>query len=81
VAVLGLPLVEVTGVIAFLALAGNVASVVLLTGYKEADANVRSVWLCSRNDAIGNIAMMGAAAAVSRKSCGRACGSTAPVRA
>jgi len=69
------------GVIAFLALAANVASVVLLTGYKEADANVRSVWFCSRNDAIGNIAMMGAAAAVLRKSWGRACGSTAPVRA
>jgi Co/Zn/Cd efflux system component len=29
--------------------------------YKDGDANVRSVWLCSRNDAIGNVAVMGAA--------------------
>ena len=26
--------------------------------YKDGDANVRSVWLCSRNDAIGNVAVM-----------------------
>src|SRR5690606_19319509 len=48
----------------FLALAANVASVLLLMRYREGDANVRSVWLCSRNDAIGNVAVMGAAAAV-----------------
>jgi hypothetical protein len=29
--------------------------------YKDGDANVRSVWLCSRNDAIGNVAVMGGA--------------------
>jgi Co/Zn/Cd efflux system component len=32
--------------------------------YKDGDSNVRSVWLCSRNDAIGNVAVMVAAAAV-----------------
>ena len=32
--------------------------------YKDGDANVRSVWLCSRNDAIGNVAVMVASAAV-----------------
>ena len=32
--------------------------------YKDGDANVRSVWLCSRNDAIGNVAVMAAAIAV-----------------
>jgi Co/Zn/Cd efflux system component len=32
--------------------------------FKDGDANVRSVWLCSRNDAIGNVAVMGAAAGV-----------------
>ena len=32
--------------------------------YKDGDANVRSVWLCSRNDAIGNVAVMVAAVAV-----------------
>ena len=33
-------------------------------GYKDGDANVRSVWLCSRNDAIGNVAVMLAAGGV-----------------
>jgi Co/Zn/Cd efflux system component len=47
-----------------LALAANVASVLLLLRYKDGDANVRSVWLCSRNDAIGNVAVLGAALAV-----------------
>jgi Co/Zn/Cd efflux system component len=41
-----------------------VASVLVLARYKDGDANVRSVWLCSRNDAIGNIAVMIAAAGV-----------------
>ncbi len=62
--VLGLPKAEVMGAVGFLALAANVASVLLLMRYKDGDANVRSVWLCSRNDAIGNVAVMGAAALV-----------------
>ncbi len=62
--VLGVPNAEVMGVIGFMALAANVASVLLLLRYKDGDANVRSVWLCSRNDAIGNVAVMGAALAV-----------------
>jgi Co/Zn/Cd efflux system component len=64
VLVLGTPRAEIMGVIAVLALAANAASVLLLIPYKDGDANVRSVWLCSRNDAIGNIAVMGAALAV-----------------
>lgn len=52
------------GVIGFLALAVNLASVALLWRWREGDANVRSVWLCSRNDAIGNLAVMGAAVIV-----------------
>jgi Co/Zn/Cd efflux system component len=52
------------GAIGILALAANVASVVILMRYKDGDANVRSVWLCSRNDAIGNVAVMAAALAV-----------------
>lgn len=62
--VLGLPRAEIMGGIGFLALAANVTSVLLLMRYKDGDANVRSVWLCSRNDAIGNVAVMGAAGAV-----------------
>ncbi|MFN0218238.1 MAG: cation transporter [Hyphomicrobium sp.] len=64
VLVLGLPRAEIMGVIALLALTANVASVLLLLRYKDGDANVRSVWLCSRNDAIGNVAVMFAALAV-----------------
>jgi Co/Zn/Cd efflux system component len=60
----GVPEAEVMGVVGFLALAANVASVVLLMRYKDGDANVRSVWLCSRNDAIGNVAVMIAALGV-----------------
>lgn len=62
--VLGVPKAEIMGVIGFLALAANVASVLLLMRYKDGDANVRSVWLCSRNDAIGNVAVMVASVAV-----------------
>ena len=45
------------GSIALLALAANVISVLILMRWRNGDANVRSVWLCSRNDAIGNIAV------------------------
>ncbi|MEC9367232.1 MAG: cation transporter [Pseudomonadota bacterium] len=62
--VFGLPDAPTMGIIGFLALAANVASVLLLMRYRDGDANVRSVWLCSRNDAIGNVAVMGAALAV-----------------
>ena len=62
--VLGVPQAEVMGLIGFLALLTNLTSVMLLVRYKDGDANVRSVWLCSRNDAIGNIAVMVAALGV-----------------
>lgn len=60
----GVPSAEIMGIIGLLALAANLASVMLLMRYKDGDANVRSVWLCSRNDAIGNVAVMVASAAV-----------------
>lgn len=47
-----------------LALAVNVSAALLLFRFRDGDANVRSVWLCSRNDAIGNVAVMLAAAGV-----------------
>ena len=62
--VLGTPRAGVMGVIGLLALAANMASVLILINYKDGDANVRSVWLCSRNDAIGNVAVMLAALGV-----------------
>ena len=64
VLVLGIPRAEIMGAVGILALAANVASVLILMRYKDGDANVRSVWLCSRNDAIGNVAVMAAALAV-----------------
>ena len=62
--VLDVPRAEVMGAIGFLALTANLASVLLLMKYRDGDANVRSVWLCSRNDAIGNVAVMIAASGV-----------------
>lgn len=62
--VTGVPEAQIMGAVGFLALAANVASVLLLLRYKDGDANVRSVWLCSRNDAIGNVAVMLAALGV-----------------
>lgn len=64
VLILNVPQAEIMGAIGVLALAANLASVLILVRYKDGDANVRSVWLCSRNDAIGNVAVMGAALAV-----------------
>tara|TARA_R110000868_G_scaffold203683_1_gene451596 strand:- start:6053 stop:6673 length:621 start_codon:yes stop_codon:yes gene_type:complete len=58
------PVAELMGGIALLALAANVASVLILMRWRDGDANIRSVWLCSRNDAIGNIAVFISAGAV-----------------
>ena len=64
VLVLGLPSAPVMGAVGVLALVANLASVLVLMRYKDGDANVRSVWLCSRNDAIGNVAVIVAAGGV-----------------
>ena len=52
------------GYVAFAALAANLLSVILLIRYRDGDSNIRSVWLCSRNDAIGNVAVIIAASGV-----------------
>ena len=52
------------GAIGSLALAANVFVALLLYSYREGDSNMRSVWICSRNDAIGNIAVILAALGV-----------------
>jgi len=62
--VLGVPEAFVMSGVGFLALAANVASVLILFRWRDGDANVRSVWLCSRNDAIGNVAVVAAGGAV-----------------
>jgi Co/Zn/Cd efflux system component len=58
------PHAETMGLIGALALAANVAVALMLYRYRTGDANMRSVWICSRNDAIGNLAVLGAALGV-----------------
>jgi Co/Zn/Cd efflux system component len=52
------------GAIAILALLANGSVAVMLYAFREGDANMRSVWLCTRNDALGNLAVLLAAAGV-----------------
>ncbi|HEY3796204.1 MAG TPA: cation transporter, partial [Bradyrhizobium sp.] len=59
-----LPKAEVMGVVGMLALVSNAAVAVMLFRYRAGDANMRSVWICSRNDVIGNLAVLLAAAGV-----------------
>ena len=55
---------QTMGVIGALALAANAGVALMLYRFRTGDANMRSVWICSRNDAIGNIAVMVAALGV-----------------
>jgi cation diffusion facilitator family transporter len=55
---------ELMGVIGVVALAANVAAAAVLVPHRTGDANVRAVWLFSRNDAIGNLAVVLAAGIV-----------------
>jgi len=59
-----LPQAEIMGIVGFLALIANVICAILLYKYRSGDSNRESVWICSRNDAIGNIAVMIAALGV-----------------
>jgi Co/Zn/Cd efflux system component len=52
------------GLVGVLGLAANLGVAILLYAYREGDANMRGVWLCTRNDAIGNVAVMLAALGV-----------------
>lgn len=52
------------GGVGLLALAANLGVAAMLYAYREGDANMRGVWLCTRNDAVGNLAVMGAAVGV-----------------
>ena len=59
-----LPRAEVMGVVGVLALVANGGVALMLYRFRGGDANMRSVWICSRNDAIGNLAVLLAAAGV-----------------
>lgn len=56
-----LPQAEVMGVLGLMALVVNVAAAAVLIPHRAGDANVRAIWLFSRNDAIGNVAVVVAA--------------------
>jgi Co/Zn/Cd efflux system component len=59
-----LPEARVMGTVGLLALAANGGVAALLYAFRTGDANMRSVWICSRNDAIGNLAVLLAAGGV-----------------
>jgi Co/Zn/Cd efflux system component len=52
------------GAVGFAALAANAASFGLLWAYRGGDANMRSAWICTRNDVLGNLAVLLAALGV-----------------
>ncbi len=58
------PAAPVMGIVGALALAANFGVALLLYRWREGDSNMRSVWICTRNDAIGNVAVLAAAAGV-----------------
>jgi Co/Zn/Cd efflux system component len=60
----GHPQAEVMGAVGFVALIANGAVALMLYRFRSGDANMRSVWICSRNDAIGNAAVLVAALGV-----------------
>ena len=59
-----LPEPATMGVVGFAALAVNAGVALLLFRFRSGDSNMRSVWICSRNDALGNVAVMLAALGV-----------------
>lgn len=64
VLVLKVPSAEVMGIVGSIALLANGSVAVLLYAFRRGDANMRSVWICARNDAIGNVAVILAAIGV-----------------
>jgi Co/Zn/Cd efflux system component len=59
-----LPEAEMMGAVGFVALLANAGVALMLFRFRTGDSNMRSVWICSRNDAIGNLAVLAAAAGV-----------------
>ncbi len=59
-----LPNAFAMGAVGFAALAANAASFSLLWAYRHGDANMRSAWICTRNDVLGNLAVLLAALGV-----------------
>ena len=60
----GVPVALTMGVVGFMALLANAGVAIMLYAWRHGDANMRSVWLCSRNDALSNLAVILAALGV-----------------
>jgi len=58
------PIFETMGMVAVIALLGNLTCLYLLTKHKEQDINMSSVWECSKNDILNNLAVIAAAVIV-----------------
>ena len=59
-----IPEVTTMGVVGFMALASNLLCAVMLLSFRDTDVNMRSAWLCSRNDVLANLGVLLAAAGV-----------------
>jgi Co/Zn/Cd efflux system component len=58
------PTAQTMGIVGLMALAANLFVAAILYAWREGDANMRSVWLCTRNDALSNLAVLLAALGV-----------------
>jgi Co/Zn/Cd efflux system component len=58
------PAAEVMGIVGVTAMLANITVAAMLYRYREGDSNMRSVWLCTRNDVLGNLAVLIAASFV-----------------
>jgi Co/Zn/Cd efflux system component len=59
-----LPMAFTMGAVGFTAVVVNAGSFALLWAYRDGDANMRSAWICTRNDVLGNLAVLLAALGV-----------------
>tara|TARA_Y100001936_G_scaffold251326_1_gene306870 strand:- start:1163 stop:2611 length:1449 start_codon:yes stop_codon:yes gene_type:complete len=59
-----IPQITTMGVVGFLALAANLVCALMLLGFRDTDVNMRSAWLCSRNDVLANLGVLLAAVGV-----------------
>lgn len=60
----GVPDAQAMGIVGALALVANLGVAILLYRFRSGDSNMRSIWLCTRNDAVGNLAVLAAALGV-----------------
>jgi len=62
--VISSPEPQMMGLLGLIAMLVNLAVAIMLYSFRDGDSNMKSVWLCTRNDVIGNIAVILAASGV-----------------